>query len=87
VNDLQKRLQELETQLENELIKLGEMKGYLRAKEEFEKKILSCCCSGCIEHNMFLIGEINGEIHSIHGQLEEKTKDPHGEVQSEHIPD
>jgi len=74
VNDLQKRIAELEEQIEHELIKLGEMRGYLKAKEEFAKKALSCCCSGCTKHNMFLIeGLGDGEVFSVHGQSSEET--------------
>jgi hypothetical protein len=70
-----------------EIIKQAEERGYLRAKEEFEKIALSCCCSGCTKHNKFLIEGINGEIHSIHEQPSQEIESPHGSRQSEHLSD
>lgn len=60
-------------------LKKAEERGYLRAKKEFEGKALSCCCSGCTQHNLFLIGEDNGEMHRLHGQSEKEAKNSHGE--------
>jgi hypothetical protein len=68
-------------------LKNAEERGYLRAKREFEKIALSCCCSGCTEHNMFLIGENDGKMHSVHGQPSEEVKSPHGDCSPKHISD
>lgn len=66
--------------LMNDPIKEAEERGYRKAKEEFEKFALSCCCSGCTKHNMFLIGKLDDrQMPNLHEQLAEKTPSPHGE--------
>lgn len=63
----------------DDLIKEAEERGYRKAKEEFEKLALSCCCSGCTKHNMFLIGESDDrQMQNLHEQLTQETPNSHG---------
>jgi hypothetical protein len=78
--DLRQELERLEREIEETLIREAEERGYRKAKEEFVKFALSCCCSGCTKHNMFLIGELNdGQMQNLHKQLAQETPSPHGE--------
>jgi hypothetical protein len=78
--DLRQELERLEREIEETLIREAEERGYRKAKEEFVKFALSCCCSGCTKHNMFLIGELNdGQMQNLHEQLAQETPSPHGE--------
>lgn len=78
--DLRQELERLEREMEEALIREAEERGYRKAKEEFVKFALSCCCSGCTKHNMFLIGESDvRQMQNLHEQLAEKTPNPHEE--------
>lgn len=80
MEDLKAQIARMEQEIEAETIRIAEERGYLRAKMEFMKVALSCCCSGCTMHNMFLLGEKDErEMYGIHEQLTEKTSRPHGE--------